>query len=218
MLTDEAADYLRRFAPIGCRDWTTVDILLQSAPGVLLGLPDDLGQPVFPDDERAGTDASIGYVDIPAATVPKGGKTYAHQYDSVRFTSFADNVFDGIELLQTYRRTHRALVTSRLHCYLPARSIGIPVDFQPKNRSDPRFAGLIDITDAKFDRIRSAINAKLAEVMSLILSGAKAEVVYTRWRELNAADVAAAEARRAEVHPPGRRGAICSPMPDGSVT
>ena len=28
LLTDEAIDYLRRFAPIGCRDWTTVDILL----------------------------------------------------------------------------------------------------------------------------------------------------------------------------------------------
>ena len=31
LLTEEAIDYLRRFAPIGCRDWTTVDILLRSA-------------------------------------------------------------------------------------------------------------------------------------------------------------------------------------------
>ena len=76
-------------------------------------------------------------------------------------------MYDAIDLLENYRRTHGSLVTSRLHCYLPCRSIGIPVDFQPKNRSDPRFAGLIDITDAEFDRIRSTINDRVAEVMSL---------------------------------------------------
>ena len=203
MLTDEAIDYLRRHAPIGCRDWTTVDILLSiGVPAFFSGCLTTTVNTVFPDGERAGPDATVGYVDIPASTVPAGGKTYAHQYDSVRFTSFADNVYDGIELLQTYRRTHRELVTSRLHCYLPSRSIGIPVDFQPKNRSDPRFAGLIDITDAEYDRIRSTINAKVAKVMSLVLAGAKAEDVYARWAELNASHVAAAEARRAEVRAP----------------
>ena len=33
------------------------------------------------------------------------------------------------------------MVTSLLHCYLPMRSLGAAVDFQPKNRSDSRFAG-----------------------------------------------------------------------------
>ncbi|WP_375432123.1 hypothetical protein [uncultured Friedmanniella sp.] len=203
MLTDEAVDYLRRYAPIGCRDWTTVDILLSlDVPAFFSGCLTTTVNTVFPDGERAAADAPAGYVDVPSAGVPAGGKTYAHQYDSVRFTSFVGNVYDGIELLQTYRRTHRELVTSRLHCYLPSRSIGVPVDFQPKNRSDPRFAGLIDITDAEFDRMRSTINAKLAEVMRLILSGAETRAVYARWRELNADDVAVAQARRAEVHPP----------------
>ncbi len=203
MLTDEAIDYLRRHAPIGCRDWTTVDILLSiGVPAFFSGCLTTTVNTVFPEGERAGPDATVGYVDVPSSKVPRGGKTYAHQYDSVRFTSFADNIYDGIERLQTYRRTHRELVTSRLHCYLPSSSIGIPVDFQPKNRSDPRFAGLIDITDAEFDRIRSTINTKVAEVMSLVLAGAKAEDVYARWAELNASDVAAAEARRAEVRAP----------------
>ena len=30
LLTPEATDYLRACGPIGCRDWTTVDILLVS--------------------------------------------------------------------------------------------------------------------------------------------------------------------------------------------
>ena len=202
LLTDEAIDYLRRFAPIGCRDWTTVDILLSiGVPAFFSGCLTTTVNTVFPDGQRAPGDAPVAYVDVPADTVPEGGKKYAHQYDSVRFTTFADNVYDGIDLLERYRRTHSSLVTSRLHCYLPSRSIGIPVDFQPNNRSDPRFAGLIDITDAEFDRIRSTINERVAEVMSLILAGRPAEEVYGRWREVNAADVAAAEARRAESRP-----------------
>ena len=60
-------------------------------------------------------------------------------------------MYVALERLETYRRKHSAVVTTRLHCWLPARSIGIPVDFQPKNRSDIRFAGLIDTTDAEFD-------------------------------------------------------------------
>lgn len=202
LLTDEAIDYLRRFAPIGCRDWTTVDILLSiGVPAFFSGCLTTTVNTVFPEGQRAAADAPVGYVDVPADKVPEGGTTYAHQYDSVRFTTFADNVYDGIELLEKYRRTHSSLVTSRLHCYLPSRSIGIPVDFQPKNRSDPRFAGLIDITDAEFDRIRSTINERLLEVTSLILAGKPADEVYARWREINAPAVAAAEARRAEQRP-----------------
>ena len=30
MLTDEAQDYLRRYGPVGCRDWTTVYLLLSA--------------------------------------------------------------------------------------------------------------------------------------------------------------------------------------------
>lgn len=203
LLTPEAIDYLRRFAPIGCRDWTTVDILLSiGVPAFFSGCLTTTINTVFPDSERAPADAPIGYVDVAAASVPAGATTYAHQYDEVRFTSFVDNVYAGMSRLETYRREHGSLVTSRLHCYLPSRSIGIPVDFQPKNRSDPRFAGLIDITDREFDRIRSTVNTRVAEVMSLILAGRPAEEVYARWREVNADDVAAAEARRAAVNPP----------------
>ena len=84
--------------------------------------------------------------------------TYQHSSDAVRFRSFATNVYDAMELLETYRRKHSAMVTSRLHAWLPGRSIGVKVDFQPKNRSDIRFAGLIDTTEAEFDAIRDGIN------------------------------------------------------------
>ena len=92
-------------------------------------------------------------------------------------------------------------MTSRLHCYLPVRSLGVPVDFQPKNRSDPRFAGLIDITDTEFERIRTGIDDRLEQVLGAALAGRPPDEVYALWRSLCAEDVAAAERRRAADHP-----------------
>ncbi|HSU34697.1 MAG TPA: hypothetical protein VLJ88_03465, partial [Propionibacteriaceae bacterium] len=207
MLTEEAIDYLRRFAPIGCRDWTTVDVLLSvDVPAFFSGCLTTTVNTVFPDQPGAEPDPTdqsrpVAYVDMPKERVPKGAPTFRHSYDAVRFHSFTANVYAALELLETYRRDYRGLVTTRLHCYLPVRSLGVPVDFQPKNRSDPRFAGLIDITDAEFDRIQSTINDKLAAVMTAILAGTAADEVYALWAELNADEVAAAQRRRAETHP-----------------
>ncbi len=50
LLTDEAIDYLRRFAPIGCRDWTTVDILLSvGVPAFFSGCMTTTVRTVFPN-------------------------------------------------------------------------------------------------------------------------------------------------------------------------
>ncbi len=107
------------------------------------------------------------------------------------------NVYTALELLETYRREHRGVVTSRLHCYLPVRSLGVDVDFRPKNRSDIRFDGLIDIGDDAFDAIRARLLEQLDGVMGEILAGAPEQDVYARWRALTAADVAAAQERHA---------------------
>ena len=203
LLVGEAIEYLRRFAPIGCRDWTTVDILLSvGVPAFFSGCLTTTVRTVFPNQvERPGEDAPLAYVDVPAARVPAGAKTYRHSSDQIRFRSFARNLTDAIQLLEDYRSHYRGLVTSRLHCYLPVRSLGVPVDFQPANRSDPRFAGLIDITDAEFTRMQTTIDERLEQVIEAVLTGSPAEEVYQLWRRINADDVAAAVARRAADRP-----------------
>ena len=41
LLTPEAIEYLKRYGPVGCRDWTTVDLLLSiGVPAFFSGLPD----------------------------------------------------------------------------------------------------------------------------------------------------------------------------------
>ena len=196
LLTPEALDYLRRYGPVGCRDWTTVDTLLSlDVPAFFSGCLTTTINTVFPDSKGPSKRARVAYVDMPRDAVPERAAVYRHSHDAVRFRNFTDNVQVTLEQFETYRRDHSGLVTSRLHCWLPGRSIGIPVEFLPKNPADIRFAGLIDTTDAEFDAIREGINAKLEHMLTAILSGEAPSAVYAMWRELNADDVAAARRR-----------------------
>ncbi len=196
LLTPEVIEYLREHGPIGCRDWTTVDILLSvDVPAFFSGCMTTTVNTVFPDAVGAfPQSAPVAYVDSPELA-PPGAATYKHSSDEVRFRSFTGNMYEAIDLLETYRRDHSAIVTSRLHCYLPMRSLGAKVDFQPKNRSDIRFAGLIDIDEEQFDAIRSGINDRLEQVFGAILDGGSREEVYGLWRELCAPDVERARQR-----------------------
>lgn len=198
LLTPEAIAYLRAHGPIGCRDWTTVDILLSvDVPAFFSGCLTTTVNTVFPDlVGEFPASAPVAYVDSPG-DAPAGAREYEHSSDSVRFRSFTGNMFEAVDLLETYRREHSAIVTSRLHCYLPMRSMGAKVDFRPKNRSDIRFAGLIDITDEEFDTIRTGINDRLEKVFDAILGGGSKDDVYALWRDLCADDVAHARARLA---------------------
>jgi hypothetical protein len=202
LLTPEAIEYLRRYGPVGCRDWNTVHLLLSlDVPAFFSGCLTTTIDTVFPDREPPPRDAPVAYVDV--ADVPEDGAVFHHSDLAVRERPFVANVERALELLETYRGDHRAVVTSRLHCYLPVRSIGADVDFRPSNRSDIRFEGLIGLDDDAFAAMREDIDGKLEQVFRGILTGRPEDEVYALWRELTAADVAAAEQRTREGSPPG---------------
>ena len=212
LLTPDAVDYLKRYGPVGCRDWTTVYLLTSiGVPAFFSGCVTTTINTVFPDlDEPPPADAPVGYVD--ALETPPDAITYRHSEGIIRRRPFVDNVRAGVGLLETYRRRHRRIVTSRLHCYLPVRSIGTDVEFEPSNRSDVRFDGLIGIDDTAFEAIRTGIRGKLEAVLAAIAEGRPEDDVYAQWRELTAADVAAAEARRSRPHRPGPAPDVAEPL------
>lgn len=195
LLSDEAISYLKQYGPIGCRDWTTVDILLSAGvPAFFSGCITTTVSTVFPESfPKAEGRSPEAWVDVEFP--PKRSVVYKHSSDAIKFRSFTQNCFDAIELLETYRARHKKMVTSRLHCYLPARSLGIEVDFRPRNRADIRFAGLFDLNNQQFDEIRFGILDLLQPVMSKILSGAEVDEVYALWRELTAEKVEIARQR-----------------------
>ena len=161
---------------------------------------------VFPDAPAPPPDAPVGYVDVP--NPPAGGVTYKHSSLKVRRRSFVANAKLALDRLDTYRREHSRVVTSRLHCYLPLRSIGVDCDFVPANPADVRFAGLAGIDDAAFEAIRSGITDKLELVLRKILAGESEDDVYAAWRAATAEDVAAAQRehrRPVELEPPAAK-------------
>jgi hypothetical protein len=200
LLTPDAIAYLKRYGPVGCRDWTTVYLLGSiGVPAFFSGCLTTTIDTVFPErDAVPGPEAPTAYVDALPSDVPAGAVTYKHSSDKVRHRSFVENVRIALERLDTYRRLHPRVVTSRLHCYLPLRGLGMDVDFHPKNASDPRFDGLIGIDDAAFGAIRDGISDKLEQVYARILAGGSEAEVYELWRRITADDVAAAERRRQE--------------------
>jgi hypothetical protein len=193
LLTAEAVEYLKRYGPVGCRDWTTVYLLRSlNVPAFFSGCLTSTIDAVFPPVE-ASAGAPVAYVDAPDELVPEGAITYRHSDEAVRRRSFVDNTTRALELLDTYRTRHSSIVTSRLHCYLPMRSIGADVDFVPANPSDVRFDGLIDIGNKAFAEMRRKLDDSLGRVIGAIVAGRPEEEVYGLWRELTADDVAAAE-------------------------
>ena len=195
LLTPAAVEYLRRYGPVGCRDWTTVYLLRSlDVPAFFSGCLTTTIDTVFGElDEAPPADAPIAYVDVPEDEVPADGVSFRHSSDAVRRRPFTANVREAVDLLETYRRRHRAVVTSRLHCYLPLRAIGVDVEFRPKNPSDIRFDGLLGISDDAFETMRAGLLDKLEQVLTLIVAGRPEAEVYERWREITAEDVAAAE-------------------------
>ena len=68
LLTPEAIEYLKRYGPVGCRDWTTVDLLLSlGVPAFFSGCLTTTIDTVFPElTAPPGPDAPVAYVDAPA--------------------------------------------------------------------------------------------------------------------------------------------------------
>lgn len=219
LLTDGVIDYLKKYAPIGCRDWNTVH-LLQAAgvPAFFSGCLTTTVDTVFPAVPGAKPSGTF-YVD----TAPTGPGVAWRQTDpEVRRTDFADNVDDAMKVLTSYQVQYENVVTSRLHCYLPARSLGAKVEFRAKNPSDVRFDGLVNITDEAYENIRSGMLALLEPVIGAIGAGKSEDEVYALWRELTAPKVAEAEALRHSVDDIGEVSfdiaAACRAIQERSVT
>lgn len=192
LLTGDVIEYLRKYAPIGCRDWNTVH-LLQAAgvPAFFSGCLTTTVDTVFAPGKSGNPNGTL-FVDT-RKTGP--GDRFTQVFKEVRERPFAANVDEALERLESYRSTYKNVVTSRLHCYLPARSIGAAVEFRPKNPSDVRFDGLAFIDDQAYDTIRDRILDKLDVFMTAVGAGKSEDEVYALWSAACADEVAYATSR-----------------------
>lgn len=135
LLSDDALKCYQKFAPIGCRDLYTQQLLesynIKCFESNCLSLtfqkrcPNSLEQTntyVVSRDKRL--------LDI--LPVEIGDYTYINHYSGT--TNFDSNMARAEELLELYRNKSKLIITTLLHCALPALAMGIPVVmFYPLN-------------------------------------------------------------------------------------
>ncbi len=199
-LSAQAVDYLREHAPIGCRDWTTVRRLQAlDVPAFFSGCLTTTVDLLFGPGPEPGPDAPVALVEVRGGgehelDPGERGVVLAHSSLEIRGAPLAANLVRAAEQLDGYRSAYRRVETSRLHCYLPARALGVEVRFRPHAEDDIRFDGLIEIDDAAFAAMQRGICDKLQAALDSILRGDDEDAVRAAWQEACAADVEAASA------------------------
>ena len=211
MLTDDAVEYLRRYAPIGCRDWSTVYLLHGfGIPAFFSGCITTTIDLLYSElDHVIGRHDRLpcGVVDVKAGTLDftrdEPWEAVSQARPRVRDDSTVVNLRAADALLDSYRRSYGRIVTSRLHCYLPATALGVDVDFRPRNPTDVRFEGLVGLKhgDHQLRRMQIGILDKLQAVVEAILAGRCVDDVYATWRSVCAPDVQRASERLARRPP-----------------
>jgi hypothetical protein len=197
MLTEEGVAYLQESAPIGCRDWDTVRRLQElHVPAFFSGCVTSTVDLLFPSRPDPPADAPVAFVDMPEAASAAGKRAISlHHADlEIRADPLAANLDRAVRTLDAYRSEVGGIETTRLHCYLPARALGVDVRFHPRRADDPRFEGLIGIDDASFAAMRKGIRGKLEAVLTSILRGDDERTVRATWREVCRPDVEDARA------------------------
>ena len=102
--------------------------------------------------------------------------------------TLVENLKASYDTLNKYRE-YDGIYTSCLHCYLPMRSIGKHPNFTNRNLSDPRFEGLISISDKEFLGMATSLKQKILKIYEFILLGNTREDVYRYWQKLCEDDV-----------------------------
>lgn len=198
IMNEEIAAQLKKLGPIGCRDWTTVYRLRDyGVPAFFSGCVTTTVGQVLPKAWGAGkmpllavVEAGRKWLKAKWVFIPKW--FYIQIGDYVKDFTLVEGIEDARRMLAKYAKFGHVL-TKRLHCYLPARSMGQKVTFVPGKRSDVRFEGLLDLNETDFNKIRHGIEKKLEVVIGEILAGKSREEVMKVWREIVAEDVAFAE-------------------------
>jgi lipopolysaccharide biosynthesis glycosyltransferase len=201
MLSDAALEELREHGPVGCRDWSTVFLLLSAGVDAFFsGCVSLTIDALFPTRAEAyAGHGPLGLIDVAphAAGKAKRVRTYGHQDETYAVMPLTDGLRAADAALAGYQRLLDRAITNRLHAYLPLTALGVPVDFRPGRKGDIRFAGLMGLEpdDERVTAIRDGIRGLIDGTLARILAGGTPDEVYAHWRAATRERVVEAKAR-----------------------
>lgn len=143
-LDEKDVQYLKRYQPIGCRDYRTVTILKKY--GIVSYLNGCITS-LLPLRKNTNADR-IYCVDVEddiLKYMPKNIRKDAEFKSHMYYTSSLSENSEIIakRVINEYKEKAKLIITSRLHCALPCSAMGIPV-IMVKNKLSFRFVGNID--------------------------------------------------------------------------
>ena len=143
LLRGENLAYLRRVAPIGARDLSTLRRLQEH--GVEAYFSGCLTL-TLPERDPAKAEDYVAVVDLPRQLVKACRRRTSSPlrlltHDEPGVLTTRERSARAEELLASYRRA-RCVVTTRLHVALPCLAMGVPVLLVRTQPDDPRFSGL----------------------------------------------------------------------------
>ncbi len=190
-------EYLRAHAPIGCRDWASVDLLAAAdVPAFFSGAVAPTVADVVATEAPTTPGEEIACFDVPP---DEGGRPRSVHWPLVLERSLARNLGDAASTLQNWRHWFARLVTADARQALTARALGIDAELRPADPGSSETADLGRLSDADLTGLNRGSGEKLAALFGAILAGRSRDEVYAVWREVCASDVAEAEKRRANV-------------------
>ncbi|MBN9657090.1 MAG: hypothetical protein J0H49_02875 [Acidobacteria bacterium] len=192
-LNNETIAFLRLHQPIGCRDWSTTDWLLNAGVDAFFSgcLTSTL---LLPPGIHDGGD--VLYVDAVPPADDHAVEQISHERQQIRDDSFLNNIEEALKLVRLYSCSPH-VTTSRLHAYLPCRALGTPVAFQPRNPSNRRFDGLDELDESGLGVMRNRIATLLNDILFSVLTGESEDDTRARWAQATGPWVAEARHRLA---------------------
>lgn len=141
-LSKDVVNYLKSHEPIGCRDKYTMDKLMEAGVNAFYSKCLTLTLPRRNKPKRNGWNI---LVDVPTLLPPFIEDNAIHVTHEISAESTEKcKMEQAKKLLDLYRNNARLIITTRLHCALPAVAMGIPVIFLG-NPTDYRLSIIKDI-------------------------------------------------------------------------
>lgn len=178
--TEEEKAYLKKFAPIGCRDAYTMETMRKNGIESYLNC---CMTATFPRRPSSVVGDTIYCIDVQEDLVPyipdeikAVAKFTSHTFYPSEFTENYGPEDKAKELLNKYARNAKLVITSRLHGALPAVAMGIPVVFV-KDKLSFRFLGVNSLihvyTREDFDKIDwNPVAIEYEDIKKLMLENA----------------------------------------------